>query len=99
MQGEDKGETVESLKDILQIKKEGLKKERSFRESLINEFIERINKERIGTKYKPVTAKGIALKINMNPFLKQSWQLESFLKQCKRAKSFGSCFYGSLKIK
>lgn len=73
---------------------------RHFRESLINQFIEEINKSRIGTTFSPVNKRGIAVKINGNPFLKESWQLESFLKKCKESKSgFSRCFFGSLKIK
>lgn len=76
---------------------------KSFRESLINEFIDNIKTERIGTKWEVLDdkkfKKGVAIKINMNPTLKESWQLESFLKRCKESKSFGACFYGLLKVK
>lgn len=81
------------------------KSARSFREELINQFIAKILEGNKGTKYEPSTdaqiarfKRGIAIKINTNPALRQTWQLEGFLKMCLGAKSFGACFYGSLKI-
>ncbi len=79
---------------------------RSYRESLMNKFIDKILIDRTGTKYYPDTERkmrhfkqGVAVLINENPFLRESWQLEGFYKQCERAKVFSACFYGSLKIK
>ncbi len=65
------------------------------RQAIIAEFVERINKERIGTRWKPVTGKGIAMKLS---HLKKD-DLLYFLSECKSARcGFGSAFFGSLKI-
>ncbi len=72
---------------------------RSFRESLINQFIENINRERVGTTYPPVNKKTIAIRINRNPFLKESWQLEGLLKKCKGSDNFSKIFFWAVKIK
>jgi len=72
---------------------------RNFREELINEFVSRLNIEREGTSYGKVLPHVIAIKLNSNPFLKQNWQLEAFLKQCKAARNFSKCFWGSLSTK
>lgn len=102
---------MESIGSFLYKKVDGPPKEekasaRSFRESLVNEFIENILIGNKGTKWEPKTdydlkkfKRSIAIKINTNPFLRESWQLEGFLKACKAAKSFGACFYGSLSTK
>lgn len=79
---------------------------RSFREDLINKFIEEILKGNKDTKWEPKTEaslkrfkRGIAIKINTNPFLRESWQLEGFFKYCMESKNFGARFNGSLSTK
>jgi hypothetical protein len=85
---------MKSLFDLLQNYKPP---ERSLnpRASLIKEFIDEINKERIGTKYKPVSAKCIAIKLGV---FKCNEQLVDFLAECrdfKRANgSFSKRFFG-----
>lgn len=66
------------------------------RQSIIKEFVDEINKERIGTKWKPITAKAVAIKLGM---LKSNRELYEFLSECKDYKnrngSFGKRFFGS----
>jgi hypothetical protein len=95
---------MENIKDLLQIRVDkSPPSARSFREDLINKFIEEILAGNRGTQWEPKTEaalkrfkRGIAIKINTNPFLRESWQLEGFFKYCKEAKNFGARFNGSL---
>jgi len=73
---------------------------RSERAEIIKSFVDEINLERKDTKWKPVTGKGIAMKLS---HLKNNFELYSFFSTCKDYKNrgghFGKCFFGSLKIK
>lgn len=62
---------------------------------LVGEVVDRINKGRIGTKYKPVTT-GIILK-KVKGF--DTNQLRDFVSECKKSSCFSQCFYGKLKAK
>lgn len=68
------------------------------RQAVIKEFVDVINQERIGTKFKPVTGKSIAL---MLAHLSMQ-DLYYFLSVCKdyknRSGSFSKCYYGALKL-
>lgn len=68
------------------------------RQGILKMFVDEINKERIGTKYKPVTGRGIAMKLSM---LKTNQELYEFLSECRdyksRHKSFGKRFFGGSK--
>ena len=56
---------MESLKTLIQIpKKPALKSERA---ELVKFFVDAINQQRIGTKYKPVTGRHIAIKLSHIP--------------------------------
>jgi len=58
-------------------------------------FVERINDERKGTKYKPMTSKGVAMKLSHV----KTGELHGFYKQCESYDgSFSKCFFGSLKV-
>ena len=73
-----------------------LKKEkRSERGDFITEFTNRINAERKGTKYKPITTRGVAVKLGKIP----TEDLYYLMNICKQGKSFGQVFFGSLKVK
>ena len=65
----------------------------------IEEFVTEINKERIGTKWKSVTGKVIAIKLAHIP----TNDLYIFMSMCKdyknRQGAFGKYFFGALKIK
>jgi hypothetical protein len=69
------------------------------RQELLKEIIDEINKERIDTKYKPVSPKAIAIKCS---HLKEQ-DLNYFISICKDYKhkkgSFSKCFFGALKNK
>lgn len=86
----------DTLKDF-QIPTKSVKSERA---EIIQSFVEEINRERKDTTWKPVTGKGIAMKLS---HLKNNFELYSFLSSCKdyknRGGQFGKCFFGSLKIK
>lgn len=66
------------------------------RQAVIKEFVDEINKERIGTKWKPITPKAVAIKLGM---LKSTRELYEFLSECRDYKnrngSFGKRFFGS----
>ena len=80
--------------------KQADKRIRSERADIIRQFLEEINKERIGTKYKPMTGRGVAIKLG---HIKDNGTLYYFLSQCKdyknRHKSFSKYFFGALKLK
>lgn len=60
---------------------------------LIGEIVERINKGRVGTKYKPVTTGSILKKLKGF----DTNTLRDFVKECKKSTCFSKCFYGKLK--
>lgn len=71
----------------------------SERASIIEQFVIEINRERIGTKIKPIEAKAVVFKLT---HVKEKSELYDFLNKCKRYKaekgSFGKCFFGCLKL-
>ncbi len=72
------------------------------RQDIISQFVSEINKERLDTKWKPLTKVGImklAMDINRHPLLKSNQQLYEFLSICKQAKSFGGKCYGTIRPK
>jgi hypothetical protein len=70
----------------------------SRRSLILNQFQETINKEREGTKWKPLTGKAIAIKTSHLNLA----ELEYFYSLCKDYKqrngSFSKCFFGALKV-
>ena len=70
------------------------------RQDIIRQFVENINAERIGTKYKPLSPRAIAVKVG---HLKDNQTLYYFLSQCNTYKkekgSFSKCFFGALRIR
>ena len=65
------------------------------RQQLNSIAVERINRERIGTKYKQLKPSAIAFKtshLSMN-------DLRDFIYQCEKSPEFGRCFFGRLKVK
>lgn len=68
---------------------------RSERADLIERFLTRINAERVGTKWKPLTARAVAIKIGHIP----TEDLYYCLKQCQQSQSFGKTFFGMLKTR
>jgi hypothetical protein len=88
---------MKSISENLKIETTNLRSERAF---VLSEFIKEINLDRVGTKYKPVDVKGVAIKTS-HLSLKD---LRDFYHQCWRGKiegkyTFSQIFYGALKIK
>lgn len=67
------------------------------RASVVEEFVDIINKERIGTKYEPVTGKTIALMTSHLSLQDLFWFLSSCKDYKKRSGSFSKYFFGALK--
>ena len=68
------------------------------RASIIKEFVDEINLERINTKYKPVKGKRIAIMLSV---LKTEFELRQFLSECRDYKnrngSFSRRYFGGFK--
>lgn len=70
-------------------------KANSERALITSEFVERINRERKGTKWKPVTPRAVAIK-TAHLSLQDMYY---FLSVCKQSRSgFSKCFFGLLKV-
>lgn len=67
----------------------------SERAEIVGKFLDRLNRERLKTKYKPLTAKIVAIKLG---HLKTIQDLHYFFNLCDRSKSFGSKFFYELKV-
>ena len=65
------------------------------RQAIIKDILDEINKERVGTEWKPITAKAVAMKV---AHLSTN-DLRYFFSVCKKADHFGKCFFGRLKVK
>lgn len=65
----------------------------SERQELIQQFVDKLNFERVGTKFKPVTARQINVLVS---FLKVS-DLYWLFGECERAASFSKRFFGKLR--
>lgn len=69
------------------------------RQDIISQILACINVERIGTKYKPMTGRAVAIKLSHIP-TKDLYYLKSICLDSKnRHGSFSKCFFGSLKCK
>lgn len=88
-----------SIQELLQSRPKEKSKITSERQDILRQFQEEINKERIGTKYKPMTGRGIAMKL---AHVKDKHTLYYFLSECKDYKnrngSFSKYFFGRLKV-
>ena len=84
-----------SIKDIqpsfFSKKKDTINNERQL---LVRDFLTAINSERSGTKYKPLSARAVAIKLSHL----SEFDLRYFYKQCSEYKGeFSKCFWGCLK--
>ena len=70
---------------------------RSQREKFVDEAFEKINNQRIGTKWKPLTKRAIAIRINI--CCKSETDVHYFQKKCQQANSYSQCFFGLTKPK
>lgn len=66
---------------------------RSERDEILQKFIDRLNQARIGTKYKPLSGRAVAIKVSHIP----TSDLHAFYRQCEQAKSFSAYFFWALK--
>lgn len=66
---------------------------RSERDELLQMFIDRLNQARVGTKFKPLAARSVAIKVAHIP----TSDLWAFYRQCEQAKSFSAYFFWALK--
>jgi hypothetical protein len=65
---------------------------KNWKDELVTEFTNEINKSRVGTKWKPVTERLVALKLNSHPIFKDDKdECYKLLKVCKE-KHFGIFF-------
>ena len=65
------------------------------RQLILKDFLDILNPARKSTGYKPLTGAGIGVKLAHMSNQDLKW----FYKKCCNAKSFGGCFWGSLKNK
>lgn len=63
------------------------------RDELIKTTVEDINRLRVSTKYKPITARWLSIKCNLNPFLKDDGELDFVIKECKRVGNYKKLFW------
>ncbi len=67
---------------------------RSKRAELIGQFLEKLNESRIGTKFKPLTARSVAVMLG---YIKTE-DLYRFYKECEYQKSFSQWFFYCRKV-
>ncbi len=64
------------------------------RDELVEQFVRGINQERLGTKWKPITAKAVAIRINANPHFKgRDGEVHLLLKECEKRGTFKKFFW------
>lgn len=67
---------------------------RSRRDELIDRLTNGINLSRIGTKFRPVTHRQMAIRVNKNPFFKgRDGELELLIKTCEEKGNYSKFFY------
>lgn len=67
---------------------------KSRRDELVSRITEGINNRRIGTKYKPLTTRTVAIRINLNPAIsKDDGELELLIKDCERVGNYKKFFW------
>lgn len=75
------------------------KSHKSERGELLTEILNEINKERVGTKYKPLSIKLLAIKLGHIP-TKDFYRLMSEARDYRnRGKSYGQYVFGAIKVK
>lgn len=89
-----KPKTASDLFGSFKIPEQPTKKLRGPRDELVSLFVEGINRERKGTKFKPITEKQVALRINANPHFKgRDGEVHYLLKQCQEKGTFKKFFW------
>lgn len=67
------------------------------RASIVKMFVDKINKEREGTKWPPVTGKRMAIKLSKQRTGMSDGDLFAFYKECADHKCFSSYFFWRFK--
>ena len=70
---------------------------RNVRQQFTDEAVAIINKSREGTKWKPVTKRAVAIRINLVCPKGHDNFVHDFRKQCQEAKNYSACFWGASK--
>ena len=84
---------MKQLTEGYSIKKENTKITNK-RQFVLSEILQKLNKQREGTVYKPITPKTLAMKIAHV----KTPDLEIFHYQCEKSKNYSKCFFGRLKV-
>lgn len=87
---------MENIKQHLDINKYkvGKSEYKNHRDFLIKNAVKEINKLREGTNFKKETAKGLAIRINQNPFLsKDDGELEYILSICSMKGNYSRLYW------
>ena len=88
MENEQLTKPSQSLADLLA--HYPVQKPLNIREQLVEEAFFAINKEREGTKFKPVTKRALAIRVNLS--CPTSTDVHYLLSLCRKSKSFGKIF-------
>lgn len=88
---------MESISSYLNDQRLEVNKSNSKRAYLLSQFLEVINQEREGTKYKPLTPKLLGIKLAHLSTSDLFWFYSTCYDYKKRQGSFSKCFFGSLK--
>jgi hypothetical protein len=72
----------------------------NYRDELVTHFVEGINQLRAGTKFKPITKRTVALRLNRNPLLsKNDGEVAYLLKHCQGKKNYSKFFWVTNPVK
>ena len=85
---------MNNIADYLKIKEPIKNTIRCERQELVGWFTDKINKDREGTKYKPLTCRFVAVKLGHLSV----GDMRDFYKQCSKGE-FSKIFFGALKVK
>lgn len=69
------------------------------RQELVKELLDLINIERVGTKYRPITARAVAIKVSHLSETDLTWLISTGKDYKNRHGSFSKYFFGVLKAK
>lgn len=84
---------MKPLDQLLRTRKPVPQKIRGPRDELIQKFTDRLNQARVGTKFKPLTCRAVAVKLSHLP----TSDLWPFYRQCESARSFSAYFWWALR--
>jgi hypothetical protein len=87
--------SLEQFKESWKEKENPFAKARNERDELLMKFQAKINEERKGTEYKPMSF--MAIKIKLTHL--DDWDLKMFYETCNNSLNFSRCFFGKLKVK